>query len=96
MSTEAREFWIEQDDNGLLSVYRFHPGHAHQLFHVIEIQAYQSLQEKYDKLSEENERLKLALLTITKGCPTKAKGCTCLENTAVIALQALSGEMDGE
>lgn len=32
------------------------------------------------------EKLEFALKTIAKGCPTKFKGCTCLENTAHIAI----------
>lgn len=32
------------------------------------------------------ENLREALLAITKGCSTKAKGCTCLENIAAAAL----------
>lgn len=63
MSTDKpREFWIEQDDNELLSVYRFHPGNAHQLFHVIEIESYQSLQEKYDELEKKHHDMKSELI----------------------------------
>lgn len=47
-----REFWIEEDDNGLLEVCRYKPPGIYRTFHVIDINAYQSLQEKYDKLQQ--------------------------------------------
>lgn len=55
---------------------------------------YQGAKWQFDSQSQlikekdaEIARLREALVAISKGCPTKAKGCLCLENTALIALE---------
>ena len=43
----------------------------------------------------EISRLREALLDISKGCATKMKGCTCLENMAMIALAGSTSNESG-
>lgn len=47
---------------------------------------YDHFLSKLEEKERECEGLKSALLAVSKGCPTKAKGCKCLENIAMIAL----------